>query len=280
MGASSKLAQWYSTVCNNSVNIQPIPFGLLGALGCLWLVVYDNSLADKARILKDNQGRAAIYRWINKVNGKTYIGSSFTVKSTKWANFSTCSKFYKANTDSNFKIERDINSTQDINPVFTYADAELYKSNILKDNKNKAGIYRWVNKLNNNSYVGSAVNLRVRLNRYYTLSDILRNLRIGESRILRALLKYGYSKFQVEILEYCSPEDTIKREQYYIDLLKPEYNLNPTAGSRLGAKHLAESLLKMSASAKGRKLSEYTKNLMSLAAMGTNNPNFGQTHSE
>lgn len=53
----------YSTVCNNSGNIQPI-------------VVYDNSLIEKAQILKDNQGRAAIYRWVNKDNGKTYIGST------------------------------------------------------------------------------------------------------------------------------------------------------------------------------------------------------------
>lgn len=54
----------YSTFGSNSCNIQPIPFGLLGALGCLWLVVYNNSLnnSEKAQILKDNQGKAAIYR--------------------------------------------------------------------------------------------------------------------------------------------------------------------------------------------------------------------------
>lgn len=35
----------------------------------------------------------------------------------------------------------------------------------------------------------------------------------------------------------------------------------------------------MSNSAKGRKLTEQTKNLISLATKGMNNPNFGKTHS-
>lgn len=35
----------------------------------------------------------------------------------------------------------------------------------------------------------------------------------------------------------------------------------------------------MSNSHKGRKLSEQTKNLISLATKGMNNPNFGKTHS-
>lgn len=49
--------------------------------------------------------------------------------------------------------------------------------------------------------------------------------------------KYGLSKFNLEILEYCNKNETIKREQYYLDLLKPEYNLLKIAGSLLGHKH-------------------------------------------
>jgi group I intron endonuclease len=44
----------------------------------------------------------------------------------------------------------------------------------------------------------------------------------------------GFSKFSLEILEYCNIEDLLKREQYYIDLLKPEYNICKIAGSPLG----------------------------------------------
>jgi group I intron endonuclease len=82
------------------------------------------------------------------------------------------------------------------------------------------------------------------------------------------------------MLEYCLPENAISREQYYIDLLKPNYNLNSVAGSRLGSTHSEESKLKMSNSAKGRKHTEDTKNLFSLAKIGINNPNFGKTRSE
>ena len=40
------------------------------------------------------------------------------------------------------------------------------------------------------------------------------------SLIARALLKYGYSNFQLEILEYCKPLNCIEREQYFIDLFQ------------------------------------------------------------
>lgn len=43
--------------------------------------------------------------------------------------------------------------------------------------------------------------------------------------IHKALLKYGYSNFSLEILEYCNQRDIVKREQYYLDLLKPDYNI-------------------------------------------------------
>jgi len=65
-----------------------------------------------------------------------------------------------------------------------------------------------------------------------------------------------------------------------MDLLKPNYNLNSIAGSRLGSIHSEESRLKMSKSAKGRKHTEETKKLFSLAKKGMNNPNFGITRSE
>jgi group I intron endonuclease len=55
--------------------------------------------------------------------------------------------------------------------------------------------------------------------------------------INKALLKYGYSKFRLEIIEYCEPKDAIKREQYYIDFLEPEYNILKIAGSTLDYRH-------------------------------------------
>ena len=75
------------------------------------------------------------------------------------------------------------------------------------------------------------------------------------SLIALALLKYGYSNFQLEILEYCEPSKCIEREQYYIDLLKPEYNILKTAGSRLGSKQSVEAREKISLSLRGNKRS-------------------------
>ena len=67
-----------------------------------------------------------------------------------------------------------------------------------------------------------------------------------------ALIKYGYSNFSLEILEYCAPEKAIEREQYYLDLLKPEYNILRIAGSILGYKHSEETIAKLKMNLKGR----------------------------
>jgi group I intron endonuclease len=100
--------------------------------------------------------------------------------------------------------------------------------------------------------------------------------------IYKALQKYGHSKFSLEILEYCEPDQAILKEQKYIDLLKPEYNLNPIAGSSLGYKHSEATLekfrnrdysneetrLKLSAAATGRVLSEEARRKISAARLG------------
>ena len=72
--------------------------------------------------------------------------------------------------------------------------------------------------------------------------------KIKNSLIHKALLKYGYSNFKLEILEYCDTVNCIEREQFYsaaLDLLKPEYNILLKAGSTLGYKHSEEAKAKM-----------------------------------
>ena len=44
-----------------------------------------------------------------------------------------------------------------------------------------------------------------------------------------------------EILEYCKPKNTIAREQYYLDLYRPIYNILKKAGSSLGFRHKDET---------------------------------------
>lgn len=99
--------------------------------------------------------------------------------------------------------------------------------------------------------------------------------RPGRKMIIHSsLLKNGYSAFKLEILEYCPHKDLLSREQYYLDLLKPKYNILAKAGSSLGFKHSEESKdliraaalnrseetrAKFAASKLGRKLSDETR---------------------
>jgi group I intron endonuclease len=114
------------------------------------------------------------------------------------------------------------------------------------------------------SYVGSAINLTNRLSKYFSFRFIKRNILNSKSRINNSLLKYGYNKFSLDILEYCEPKDLIKREQYFMDILVPEYNILKKAGSSLGYKHSLETLLKF----KNRKLSPEALANLKLAKKG------------
>jgi len=84
--------------------------------------------------------------------------------------------------------------------------------------------------------------------------------------ICRALFKYGYSNFSLEILEYCDPELCLKREKHYIDLLNPDYNISQHPSSPfLGLIHSKEALAKMSIIKQGIKKSIRHKLNLSLA---------------
>lgn len=82
------------------------------------------------------------------------------------------------------------------------------------------------------------------------------------------MIKYGHSNFILEILEYCNKEELICREQHYINLLKPEYNLAKLAASCLGYKHTKETRAKMSAALTGRTLSAEHRANISAANAG------------
>jgi group I intron endonuclease len=85
------------------------------------------------------------------------------------------------------------------------------------------------------------------------------------------------------MIEYCEPKDVIQREQYYIDLLKPEYNILKVAGSLLGFKHAEETIAAMRQVKLGLKFSELTKAKMRGprgSITGDKNPMFGKTHTE
>jgi len=135
-------------------------------------------------------------------------------------------------------------------PVIIYSNAETNKSIILKDNKNRAGIYQWTHIESGKIYIGSAVNLSRRLNDYYSPSKLKR----ANSYICNALICHTHSTFSLSIIEYIDisnldfeniRELIISREQYHIDTLIPEYNIQKIAGSSLGVFHTADTKAKL-----------------------------------
>lgn len=98
------------------------------------------------------------------------------------------------------------------------------KQIIYSDNKGKSGIYRLINKVTNNSYIGSSNNIGTRLKTYFSIACMKNTLSRSNSCIYKAILEYGISNFELEILELCNKENLIEKEQYYLNLLKPKYN--------------------------------------------------------
>jgi hypothetical protein len=139
--------------------------------------------------------------------------------------------------------------------------AEVSQADVLKFLSGKSGIYKWTNTLNGKSYVGSSFNLHRRIQEYFNPERSLRELKRGESMLYKSLLKYGYLNFTLEILEVVNVEGLtsaearvllLEREQHYIDLLEPEYNILKIAGSNLGNKMSSETKAKISAAKLGK----------------------------
>jgi group I intron endonuclease len=129
--------------------------------------------------------------------------------------------------------------------------------------------------------------LNKRLSSYFCI-DKFKKIRIKErNKINKTILKDGISNFSLDILEYCNPNIVIKREQYYIDILKPEYNICKIAGSTIGHKPSEEVRIKRSIRFKGsnnpmfgKTHTKETKLLFSIIRKGSNNPMFGKVHTE
>ena len=158
--------------------------------------------------------------------------------------------------------------------------------NIIKDNKQKSGVYLVLNNINGNCYIGSAatnrINVRFRNHCVHQKST--------SKPLYRAINKYGIENFSFHILEYFPGfvhKENLKQnhvkllqlETKYIKQLEPVYNVLVIAGSSLGYKHTEETRLKMKMSYsqerkdfianlnKGKQISQAVKAIMSQKAM-------------
>lgn len=129
------------------------------------------------------------------------------------------------------------------------------------------GIYQIVCVPSGKRYVGSSIQIRVR--RYQHRSD-LRGGYHCNPHLQNAWNKYGEGAFTFTILEECTCDELIAREQHYIDTLHPEFNVNlivdapPMRGKTMSAEHKA----KISAANTGRVMSEETKSKLRKSALG------------
>jgi hypothetical protein len=78
-------------------------------------------------------------------------------------------------------------------PAAIYTNPDLQKKRIIKENKGKSGIYRWINQKSGKDYIGSSVDFSIRLREYYCLSYLERFKK--SSIICNALQNKGYSSF-------------------------------------------------------------------------------------
>jgi len=119
-------------------------------------------------------------------------------------------------------------------------------------------IYQIKNIQNDKRYIGNTVNKNKRWEKH---KWALTNNRHDNAHLQRSWNKYGNTSFKFSVMEQVDKSnDLINREQYYIDNLDPEYNIAPKAN---GSEHSKE-----------------TKNKMSEALSGENNPMYGEKHSK
>jgi len=128
-----------------------------------------------------------------------------------------------------------------------------------------AGVYEIRNVLNGHRYVGSSSDVRWRFLCHQ--DDLQKGLH--HSRYLqRAWNKYSAENFVFRVLLRCDPDMLIFFEQRLMNVIKPEYNISPTAGSPLGCKHSEETKLRLSIINRGIKRTEDQNRARSLARQG------------
>jgi len=148
---------------------------------------------------------------------------------------------------------------------------EIYE--IIENTNSQSGIYCIYNIVSGKQYIGSAINFSQRIRNH---KSQLSKIKHHNAHMQSAWNNYGDDSFIFLIVEYCSIENLIKREQFWLeqfDFSKQLYNICPTAGSHLGMKRSDKSRKKMSESQKGRVVSEKTRLKLSEA-------NNGRKHTE
>jgi hypothetical protein len=111
-----------------------------------------------------------------------------------------------------------------VHPIYIYKNFKENKVIIMKEQKDKTGVYCLVNNINNHVYIGSSINLSSRMKNYLN-TTFLKSRQNSNMPIVKALLKYDQSNFSLLIIEHVKPEYLIERETYFITHVIPYYNV-------------------------------------------------------
>lgn len=106
-----------------------------------------------------------------------------------------------------------------------------------------SGVYMITTDINEKFYIGSAIDLKDRFRRH--IGTLKRNCH-SNAHLQNTWNKHANCKFSFYILEYCETNKIIEREQFWIDKLKPEYNMVLFAYSWKGKTHSEETKKKLS----------------------------------
>ena len=168
--------------------------------------------------------------------------------------------------------------TKNLDPLKMYVNLKEVRPSILKELKERSGVYCLINNINGHSYVGSSINLASRMKNYLN-NTFLKSKQNANLPIVKALLKYNQDNFTLLILDYVEPKLLAVRETYFITLVIPYYNVLKQGYSSLGYKHTEETKELLSKLANNRVHSDITKGLIAKALIGENNPFYNKSHS-
>lgn len=129
----------------------------------------------------------------------------------------------------------------------------------------RSGVYKILNLITNKFYIGSSSDVKHRWSIHK--SGLKKNTH--HSKILQnAWNKYGEQNFIFEVVELCEVNRIQEREQFYIDSLKPTYNVRKIAESNRGVVRSEEQKQYLSKLYKGKKRSRESIDKQRLSAKG------------
>lgn len=88
-----------------------------------------------------------------------------------------------------------------------------------------SGVYKITNNITGDFYIGSSCNIK---QRWVSHRNPAGQKQLPNSKLYKAMAEFGLDNFKFEVLEETA--DLKEREQYWIDRLKPIYNINRAKG--------------------------------------------------